>query len=164
MEKLGLGPTELLRENPRLIYARLTGYGQTGSYATSAGHDINYLAVSGNDSPTSCVSFSLNAVYLVFSSPPFCSGRSFVPAWSQQGETLRPAESGGGLCRRWAYLCSGDSSSAPGEDKVRERTGHRRQHGERDLKPFGAFALFADICLQGTAIHTLSFNLNHNNM
>ncbi|CAJ1070759.1 alpha-methylacyl-CoA racemase [Xyrichtys novacula] len=47
MEKLGLGPHELLKENPRLIYARLTGYGQSGSYASAAGHDINYLAVSG---------------------------------------------------------------------------------------------------------------------
>ncbi|XP_036385632.1 alpha-methylacyl-CoA racemase [Megalops cyprinoides] len=47
MEKLGLGPEELLKENPRLIYARLTGFGQTGSYAQSAGHDINYLAISG---------------------------------------------------------------------------------------------------------------------
>ncbi|XP_067340492.1 alpha-methylacyl-CoA racemase isoform X1 [Channa argus] len=47
MEKLGLGPKELLKENPRLIYARLTGYGQSGSYATAAGHDINYLAISG---------------------------------------------------------------------------------------------------------------------
>lgn len=47
MEKLGLGPHELLTENPRLIYARLTGYGQSGSYAKAAGHDINYLAMSG---------------------------------------------------------------------------------------------------------------------
>ncbi|XP_076613416.1 alpha-methylacyl-CoA racemase [Chaetodon auriga] len=47
MEKLGLGPLDLLKENPRLIYARLTGYGQSGSYATAAGHDINYLAISG---------------------------------------------------------------------------------------------------------------------
>lgn len=47
MEKLGLGPQELLKENPRLIYARLTGYGQRGSYATAAGHDINYIAMSG---------------------------------------------------------------------------------------------------------------------
>ncbi|MCI4386679.1 hypothetical protein PGIGA_G00065270 [Pangasianodon gigas] len=47
MEKLGLGPEELLKENPRLIYARLTGYGQSGSYAKTAGHDINYLAMSG---------------------------------------------------------------------------------------------------------------------
>lgn len=49
MEKLGLGPQELLKENPRLIYARLTGYGQSGSYATAAGHDINFLAMSGNN-------------------------------------------------------------------------------------------------------------------
>ncbi|XP_034566291.1 alpha-methylacyl-CoA racemase [Notolabrus celidotus] len=47
MEKLGLGPHELLKENPRLIYARLTGYGQSGCYASAAGHDINYLAMSG---------------------------------------------------------------------------------------------------------------------
>ncbi|XP_042365281.1 alpha-methylacyl-CoA racemase [Plectropomus leopardus] len=47
MEKLGLGPQELLKENPRLIYARLTGYGQSGSLATAAGHDINFLAMSG---------------------------------------------------------------------------------------------------------------------
>lgn len=48
MEKLDLGPHELLKQNPRLIYARLTGYGQSGSYATVAGHDINYTAMSGN--------------------------------------------------------------------------------------------------------------------
>ncbi|NXG10491.1 AMACR racemase, partial [Sakesphorus luctuosus] len=47
MEKLGLGPEVLLRENPGLIYARLTGFGQTGKYAKTAGHDINYLALSG---------------------------------------------------------------------------------------------------------------------
>ncbi|CAL8278717.1 unnamed protein product [Merluccius merluccius] len=47
MEKLGLGPEKLLKENPRLIYARLTGYGQSGPYATAAGHDINYIAMSG---------------------------------------------------------------------------------------------------------------------
>ncbi|XP_026504828.1 alpha-methylacyl-CoA racemase [Terrapene carolina triunguis] len=47
MEKLGLGPKVLLQENPKLIYARLTGFGQSGRYAKSAGHDINYLALSG---------------------------------------------------------------------------------------------------------------------
>lgn len=46
---MGLGPEDLLKENPRLIYARLTGYGQSGSYAKAAGHDINYLALSGKD-------------------------------------------------------------------------------------------------------------------
>ncbi|EDO37636.1 predicted protein [Nematostella vectensis] len=47
MEKLGLGPKELMDENPRLIYARLTGYGQTGPLANRAGHDINYIALTG---------------------------------------------------------------------------------------------------------------------
>ncbi len=37
MEKLGLGPEVLLKENPRLVYARLTGYGQTGPYSSFAG-------------------------------------------------------------------------------------------------------------------------------
>lgn len=47
MEKLGLGPDEALNLNPRLIYARLTGWGQNGPYASMAGHDINYIALSG---------------------------------------------------------------------------------------------------------------------
>ncbi|XP_028175658.1 alpha-methylacyl-CoA racemase [Ostrinia furnacalis] len=47
LEKLGLGPESLLKKNPRLIYARLTGYGQTGPYKDKAGHDINYVAMSG---------------------------------------------------------------------------------------------------------------------
>ena len=47
MERLGLGPTELLADNPRLVYARLTGWGQTGPLAARAGHDINYIAVAG---------------------------------------------------------------------------------------------------------------------
>ncbi|XP_068236519.1 alpha-methylacyl-CoA racemase isoform X2 [Palaemon carinicauda] len=47
MEKIGLGPADLMKENPKLIYARLTGFGQTGPYAEMAGHDINYVAISG---------------------------------------------------------------------------------------------------------------------
>ena len=47
MERLGLGPDDLTSANPRLIYARLTGWGQTGQYAHTAGHDINYIAISG---------------------------------------------------------------------------------------------------------------------
>jgi alpha-methylacyl-CoA racemase len=47
MERLGLGPELLLTDNPGLIYARLTGWGQTGPYAARAGHDINYLAIAG---------------------------------------------------------------------------------------------------------------------
>ncbi|KAI7891051.1 CoA-transferase family III domain-containing protein [Mucor mucedo] len=47
MEKLGLGPDVLLKVNPRLIYARLSGFGQQGPGSKAAGHDINYLAISG---------------------------------------------------------------------------------------------------------------------
>lgn len=47
MERLGLGPRECLALNPRLIYARVTGWGQTGPLSQQAGHDINYVALSG---------------------------------------------------------------------------------------------------------------------
>lgn len=47
MEKLGLGPEEVLGLNPRLVYGRMTGWGQTGPYAAAAGHDINYIALAG---------------------------------------------------------------------------------------------------------------------
>ena len=47
MERLGLGPDECLAANPRLVYGRMTGWGQTGPLAPTAGHDINYLSLSG---------------------------------------------------------------------------------------------------------------------
>ena len=47
MERLGLGPDVLTARNPRLIYGRMTGWGQTGPLASRAGHDINYIAVAG---------------------------------------------------------------------------------------------------------------------
>jgi alpha-methylacyl-CoA racemase len=47
MERLGLGPNELLARNPRLVYGRMTGYGQSGPLSERAGHDINYIAISG---------------------------------------------------------------------------------------------------------------------
>lgn len=46
-EKLGLGPSECLKRNPRLVYGRMTGWGQTGPLAQTAGHDINYIALTG---------------------------------------------------------------------------------------------------------------------
>jgi len=46
MERLGLGPDELLRANPKLIYGRVTGYGSP-AVGQAAGHDINYIALSG---------------------------------------------------------------------------------------------------------------------
>lgn len=47
MERRGLGPDVLMQRNPRLVYARLTGWGQSGTYASAAGHDINYVAIGG---------------------------------------------------------------------------------------------------------------------
>ena len=47
MERLGLGPEPCLARNPRLVYGRMTGFGQEGPLARAAGHDINYLALAG---------------------------------------------------------------------------------------------------------------------
>ncbi|MGH6872423.1 MAG: CaiB/BaiF CoA transferase family protein [Rhizomicrobium sp.] len=47
MERLGLGPDVCLARNPKLVYGRMTGWGQTGTLADAAGHDINYIALSG---------------------------------------------------------------------------------------------------------------------
>jgi len=47
MERLGLGPEVVLERAPRIVYARMTGYGQDGPLAGVAGHDINYIAASG---------------------------------------------------------------------------------------------------------------------
>jgi alpha-methylacyl-CoA racemase len=47
MERLGLGPDVCCAHNPRLVYGRMTGYGQEGPLAQAAGHDINYIALSG---------------------------------------------------------------------------------------------------------------------
>ncbi|MFM9976710.1 MAG: CaiB/BaiF CoA transferase family protein [Sphingomonadaceae bacterium] len=47
MERLGLGPDVLLVDNPKLVFGRITGWGQYGPYAQAAGHDINYIALAG---------------------------------------------------------------------------------------------------------------------
>ena len=47
MERLGLGPDVVLARNPRLVYGRMTGWGQTGPLAQAAGHDLNYIALTG---------------------------------------------------------------------------------------------------------------------
>lgn len=47
MERLGLGPEICLQRNPRLVYGRMTGWGQSGSLAPVAGHDLNYIALTG---------------------------------------------------------------------------------------------------------------------
>src|ERR1700712_1707112 len=47
MERLGVGPDVCLKRNPKLVYGRMTGWGQTGPLADAAGHDMNYIAISG---------------------------------------------------------------------------------------------------------------------
>ncbi len=47
MERLGLGPEAALKRNPKLVYGRMTGWGQTGPFAKAAGHDMNYIAIAG---------------------------------------------------------------------------------------------------------------------
>ena len=46
-ERLGLGPDDCLAVNPRIVYGRMTGWGQTGPLASAAGHDMNYIAITG---------------------------------------------------------------------------------------------------------------------
>ena len=78
MERLGLGPTECLASNRRLVYGRVTGWGQDGPLADAAGHDINYIALSGalhasgraGDKPTPAINlvgdFGGGGMYLAF--------------------------------------------------------------------------------------------------
>jgi alpha-methylacyl-CoA racemase len=77
MERLGLGPEVALKRNPKLVYGRMTGWGQTGPLAQAAGHDINYIAISGalhaiglNDKPVPPLNlvgdFGGGALYLAF--------------------------------------------------------------------------------------------------
>jgi alpha-methylacyl-CoA racemase len=47
MERLGLGPGEMLKLNPKLVYGRMTGWGQDGPLAQAAGHDANYISITG---------------------------------------------------------------------------------------------------------------------
>jgi alpha-methylacyl-CoA racemase len=47
MERLGIGPAECHRRNPKLVFGRMTGWGQQGPYANAAGHDINYISLAG---------------------------------------------------------------------------------------------------------------------
>ena len=46
-ERLGLGPADCHARNPRLVYGRMTGFGQSGPLAQAAGHDLNYIALTG---------------------------------------------------------------------------------------------------------------------
>src|SRR3546814_10553785 len=65
MERLGLGPDVALARNPKLVYGRLTGWGQEGPYAPTAGHDINYIALRSEEH-TSELQSLMRISYAVF--------------------------------------------------------------------------------------------------
>jgi len=95
MEKLGLGPDTCLKINPRLAYGRLTGWGQEGPLAHTAGHDINYIALTG----------ALDAIGR--------AGEAPTPPLNLIGDY-----GGGGLYLAYGLLCALLSAQRTGEGQV----------------------------------------------
>jgi alpha-methylacyl-CoA racemase len=95
MERLGLGPDALLAKNPKLVYGRMTGWGQDGPLAPRAGHDINYIALSG----------VLNAIGR--------SGGAPVPPLNLVGDF-----GGGGMLLAFGIACALVETRASGKGQV----------------------------------------------
>ena len=95
MERLGLGPDQLLESNPRLVYARMTGWGQEGPLAARAGHDINYIALTG----------ALHAIGR--------AGESPVPPLNLVGDF-----GGGGMMLAFGIACAVIEARASGRGQV----------------------------------------------
>ncbi len=94
-ERLGVGPQVCLEKNPKLVYGRMTGWGQSGPYASAAGHDINYIALSG----------ALGTVGAAGGPP--------VPAVNYLGDF-----GGGGLLLAFGLVCALMSARQTGEGQV----------------------------------------------
>lgn len=95
MERLGLGPEVCLERNPRLVYGRMTGWGQEGPLAPRAGHDINYIAIAG----------ALHAIGRAGDKP--------VPPLNLVGDF-----GGGGLLLAFGMLCALREASVSGKGQV----------------------------------------------
>ena len=95
MERLGLGPEPCLARNPKLVYGRVTGWGQDGPLAMAAGHDLNYIALSG----------VLHAIGRADSPPP--------PPLSVVGDF-----GGGGMMFAFGVLCALRAASGSGRGQV----------------------------------------------
>ena len=95
MERLGLGPDVCLARNPKLVYGRMTGWGQDGPLAHAAGHDINYIAITG----------ALNAIGE--------AGRPPVPPLNLVGDF-----GGGGLLLAYGMVCGLLSAARTGKGQV----------------------------------------------
>jgi len=94
-ERLGIGPQACLARNPRLVYGRITGWGQDGPLAQSAGHDINYIAVSG----------ALHAIGR--------AGQAPVPPLNLVGDF-----GGGGMYLAFGIVCALHERNASGRGQV----------------------------------------------
>ena len=109
MERLGLGPDELLALNPKLVFGRMTGFGQDGPLAQAAGHDINYIALAG----------VLHAIGR--------KGEAPVPPLNLVGDF-----GGGGMFLAFGVLCA-----PAGGAEVGQGPGGGRRHGRRRGLPDG---------------------------
>ncbi len=106
-ERLGIGPEECHSRNPQLVYGRMTGWGQEGPLAHTAGHDINYIAMAG----------TLGAIGR--------AGRPSNPAPQPRGR----------LRRRWAAVGVRDPGRVVGTPALGARAGGRCRHGRRLSAP-----------------------------
>src|SRR6266850_2982054 len=95
MERLGLGPDVVLARNPKLVYGRMTGWGQEGPMAQAAGHDINYIALAGALDPIGR------------------AGEAPVPPLNLVGDF-----GGGGLMLAYGLVCGILESRASGQGQV----------------------------------------------
>ena len=95
MERLGIGPDICLERNPGLVYGRMTGWGQTGPLASAAGHDINYISLTG----------SLHAIGR--------SGEKPVPPLNMVGDF-----GGGGMFLAFGLVCALLETKASGKGQV----------------------------------------------
>ena len=121
MERLGLGPEEICAKNPRLIYGRMTGWGQDGPLAETAGHDINYIALTGalhaigEDRPQPPLNlvgdFGGGSMYLI---------AGILAALVERGRVRRRAGRGCGD-RRWHRAHDGDDLRYAGKSTVAGR-------------------------------------------
>lgn len=94
-ERLGVGPEACMSRNPRLVYGRMTGWGQTGPLAMAAGHDINYISLSG----------ALNGIGRAFEKP--------VPPLNLVGDN-----GGGGLMLAFGIACALIEATRSGKGQV----------------------------------------------
>ena len=94
-ERLGIGPEDCMARNPKLVYGRMTGWGQDGPYAPTAGHDINYIALAGALDPIGR------------------AGQAPVPPLNLVGDF-----GGGGLILAYGIACALVESKSSGQGQV----------------------------------------------